>query len=146
MRALNQCAQCGFSESVIHTTHNSPGPWVHARRPGAPCFDKQWIQVYTFLVRTFPGSARCDEMVEEEHEHDLSHQVFYHKNGYSLFRPTGALDCKSNRYTPPRGTKAANSGGGIYLKCAADYLLGARLTTHLSFSINPSISGRKTHD
>ena len=36
-------------------------------------------------------------MVEEEHEHDLSHQVFYHKNGYSPFRPTGGKSCKNHR-------------------------------------------------
>ena len=63
-------------------------------------------------------------MVEEEDEHGLSHQVFCHKNGHSQFRPTGALDCKSNRYTPPRGTKAANSDGGIHLKYEADLKVG----------------------
>jgi hypothetical protein len=36
------------------------------------------IQVYTFLVRVFLGSARRDEMVEEEEEHDLSHEIFHH--------------------------------------------------------------------
>ena len=60
-------------------------------------------------------------MVEEEH--DLSHQVFYHKNGYSLFRPIGGMDCKDTVYTPLRGIKAANPGGGIYLKYAADLIV-----------------------
>lgn len=27
--------------------------------------------------------------LKQEHEHDLSHRVFYHKNRYSLFRPGG---------------------------------------------------------
>ena len=60
----------------------------------------------------------------EEDKHDLSHEVFYHQNGYSLIRLTGGMDCKNAVYTPPQGEKAANSDGEIYLKYAADFLLG----------------------
>ena len=40
MRPLNQCAQCArsVSESVVHKVCNSPGPWVHDRRPGRSLF------------------------------------------------------------------------------------------------------------
>jgi hypothetical protein len=62
-------------------------------------------------------------MVEEEHEHDLSHQVFYHKNGYSLFRPIGGKSCKNYSYTPPQGKKAAVLDGGIDWINAADILV-----------------------
>jgi hypothetical protein len=59
----------------------------------------------------------------KEVEHDLSHEVFCHQNGYSLIHPTGGIDCKNAIYTPPQGEKAANSGGGIDCKYAADLLL-----------------------
>jgi len=96
------------------------------------------IQVYTIHVRAFLGSAQCDEMVEEEHEHDLSHEVFYHKNGYSLFRPIGGMDCKDTVYTLLRGTKAANSCGGIYLKYEADFKDGRTLRYAALRSVRPS--------
>jgi hypothetical protein len=37
----------------------------------------------------------------QEDEHDLSHRVFYHENGYSPICPTGGIDCKNAVYTPP---------------------------------------------
>ena len=55
---------------------------------------------------------------------DLSHEVFGHEYGYSPIRPEGGIDCKKATYTPPQAEKAANSNGGIYLKYAADFLLG----------------------
>ena len=52
--------------------------------------------------------------------HDLSHDVFYHKNAYSLFRPSGRMDCENTVYIPLRGTKAVYSRG--------EYTLNMRLT------------------
>jgi len=81
-----------------------------------------WRHVQTGLLLHY-----CDEMVEEEDEHDLSHEVLQ-KRLHSI--PShGGIECKDARCTHPRGIKAANSGGGIYLKYAADYLLGP-LTTN----------------
>jgi len=57
-------------------------------------------------------------------EHDLSHAVFYHQDGYSLMCPRRRLDCKNAVYIPPQGEKAANSEEGIDRKFAADFLLG----------------------
>jgi hypothetical protein len=98
-------------------------------------FDTRLIQVYTFLVRTFLGSARCDDKDDKGEKHDLSHGVFYHENDYSLFRPIGGMDCKDAVYTPLHREKAANSGGGIYLKYEADLKVGRHLR---EYSIEPS--------
>ena len=62
--------------------------------------------------------------LKQEDEHDLSHRVFYHKNGYSLFRATGRKSCKNASYTPLKGEKVENFGGGMDRKNAADFLLG----------------------
>jgi hypothetical protein len=63
---------------------------------------------------------------ESRRQHDLSYAAFYHKSGYSLICPRGGIDCKDIVYTPPQGEKAAIAGGGIYLKYAADFLMGGR--------------------
>jgi len=60
----------------------------------------------------------------KEEGHDLSHKVFYHKNGYSLFRPIRGMDCKDAVHTPLHREKAANSAGGIHLKYEADLEVG----------------------
>jgi len=62
-------------------------------------------------------------------EHDLSHAVFYHQNGYSLICPRRRLDCKNAVYIPPQGEKAANSEEGIDREFAADFLLGSDKTS-----------------
>ena len=62
----------------------------------------------------------------KEERHDLSHEVFYHKNDYSLICLKGVKDCKDTVYIPPRRVKAAISGGGMDWINAADFLLGPR--------------------
>jgi hypothetical protein len=66
-------------------------------------FDTRWIQVYTTGVHTFLGSARGSDRVDKEDEHDLSHEVVRHKNGFSPIRPGGGIDCKNAGYTSPIG-------------------------------------------
>ena len=44
------------------------------------------IQVYTIHVRAFLGLRTVMTGATKEDGHDLSHEVFYRQNGYSLFR------------------------------------------------------------
>ena len=68
----------------------------------------------SILVTSVHFSGLCLAMrrMTKEKRHDLSHEVFYRKNNYSLFCPIGGMDCKGAVYNPLHREKAANSAGG----------------------------------
>ena len=102
-----------------HLTHRVEKLWA-LFLADSPVFDRQLIQVYTLPSRSFLGSVGGDAMVDDGGQYDLSHEVFYQPNGYSLISLTSGMDCKNAVYTAPRGEKAAISGGGIGCKNAAE--------------------------
>ena len=108
---------------MIQTTRISSGPWAHAQGRALLVLTKDGFSSILSSSARFSGLLVDDE----GGEHDLSHEAFYHKNAYSLFRPVGGMGCKDAAYTPLRGTKDVYSGGGIYLKYEADLNVGRLL-------------------
>jgi hypothetical protein len=54
------------------------------------------------------------------------------------------MDCKNAVYTPPQGEKAAKPDGGIYLKYAADLLIGGRFAAR-GRTVRPPIGAADYH-